>query len=147
MSNKSKLIQQFHAALSSHGLNDKESKREMVYEVSAGRVTSSAELHESELQTLINRLNGTKAAPAPKESTENALRRRIISKFREMGYSVYNDEKMKMVADMQRIEETVEGKWKKNLNDYTVEELTKMVAVLEKEWLPNYYKNKNKKNG
>lgn len=147
MKDKKALIIQFNTALSSVGIQDKELKQEMVFNVSSGRATSSKDLTEKELQTLIQRLNEYKQPGTIEYSKENTLRKRIISKFREMGYNTWSDAKQRQIANMERIEAVVLDKWKKKLNDYTVDELSKIIAVLENQWLPNYYKNKGAKNG
>ena len=147
MKTKPQLIIQFHAALRSAGITDAEQKREMVFNVSGGRVTSSKDLTEKELETLIQHLNGNNTAPVAEKSTEDTLRKRIISKFREMGYQSFNEDKGRLVADMKRIETKVEEHWHKKLNDFDKTELTKIVAVLEREWLPHFYKSKSKPNG
>jgi hypothetical protein len=61
-------------------------------------------------------------------------RKRLIAKFREMGYNTEDNR-----ADMQRISETVFKHWHKGLNQLNEAELSKIIAVVEHKWIPNFY--------
>lgn len=69
------------------------------------------------------------------------MRRKVIAIYREMGFNIYNQQRGKMVADMIRIETSTVEHWGKLLNDFSKEELAKVIGVLENKFLPNYYKH------
>lgn len=116
-------------------LDIEDMKEELVMSYTDGRTKSRGEMMESEANELLDHLQGiapgkTKEANYGKKDT---MRKKIISKFREMNYN--KDGK----ADMVAIQEKLVKYWKKKLNDYDFSELCMIISVLETKWIPNYY--------
>lgn len=123
-----------HSLLTKRGMMD--DKVELVLQFTNQRTKHSSAMSNDEARALINYLEGS----SPKEiaNVPDKLRKRVISHFREMEYN--KDGK----ADMERIEAEMVNHWHKKLNDYSVEELRKIIGVLERKWLPWYYDQKQK---
>ncbi len=110
----------------------------------AGRVNGSVKnLHPIEFehvwklivkdaQELKVDLNGNNQQPNETDLQADTMRKKIISMLREIGYETkYNN---KIVADMQRIYTLIKSKGfkkPKGLNEYTYEELPKLVSQIE----------------
>jgi hypothetical protein len=125
----------FHKLVSVKNI-DKETKEELVYTFTGGRTCSSAEMYFSEMLKLISSLEGKELSPLkPNNEVANKQRRRLISKFREMGYNLPNAK-----ADMVKINATLSEHWGKTINEYSVAELSKIIGVIQRQWLPHYYK-------
>lgn len=120
---------------------DTETKEELIMTFTDNRTASRSLMYSNEAIELIVFLNNmlknksTTTKYVPTDGNDH-LRKKIISIFREMNYN------LKGKADMERIQNTLLKYWKKQLNDYTKEELSKIISVLETQWLKNYYKNK-----
>lgn len=125
-----------HALLGQLGI-DSETKEDLVLQFTNGRTSASSQMDVMECQYLINSLASTlRGSHKPKVvDVSDKLRKKIISRFREMNYHT-----PKGTADMSRINETMRNKWGKDINGYTDVELRKIIAILEKEWLPHFYK-------
>ena len=126
-----------HTLINSLGI-DKETKAGLVYQYTAGRSDSSADLTYQECQQLIKDLSQKLLKSAQDKANTNKadrLRKKIISLFREMNYQTEAGK-----ADMQRIKATLLHKWGKDINRYTEAELRRIIAVLQKDWVPHYYK-------
>ena len=68
-------------------------------------------------------------------SKSNNMRKKLISLFREMDYHTPEGK-----ADMTRIKATLLSNWKKDLNEYTDAELSTIIAVIKRDWIPHFYK-------
>lgn len=132
-------------------------KVDYVVKYSFGRTAHSSELSTEEAQGVINaleRVKNGKELPInnpnygmpvfhtpPTQTTDfekaDRLRKAIISKFITMG-AVTDTGK----SDIPFINQVLERKWKKKLNDLSIPELRKLIAVIEKNLLPWYYKKK-----
>jgi len=121
---------------------DKETKQLLVYQFTNERETSSSEMLFNECNNLINHLRrmlgqNTIQTPVKQQLNREKMdkqRKRLIAKFREMGYNT-DDNK----ADMQRVNETLVKHWHKTINEFDKEELQKVIAVVEHKFIPNYY--------
>lgn len=122
----------------------KENKEEMILSFSDGRTTHVSELDEHEGNAVYAHLYKLQNSPAANDDRDimDRMRKKIISKFREMDFNIYDAGKGCMVADMIRIEEKMVEKFGKLLNEYSKDELEHIIGVLETKWLPWYYKNK-----
>ncbi len=139
-------IKEFYTVLNASGALEYKSKDEIVMEASGNRTTHSKELTAEEMNRLIAALRTpsaslrmSKGAGAARyaEDKLNPKRRRIISKFMEMGCVTAQGK-----ADMDAVQQLVQKHWKKALNDYKAKELANIIAILENKWLPWYYKQK-----
>jgi hypothetical protein len=140
MKDKKQLLRQLHACLTKNRLSDKEAKAEFVYSATDGRCTSSKDMTELELVQAIHRLNGnTQQVKTGTNDKDFKKRRKVISLFREMDCNTYSETKQSMVADMDTINAKLKNKWGKDINGFNSKELAKVIAVLEKEWLPAHY--------
>jgi hypothetical protein len=113
-------VKLMHTLLSQTSLM--EYKRDMIYDASGGRTTSSLELLSSEAQSIIDHLKKLD----PKQAGAEKMRRRIISMAHVMQWHLPNSTKV----DMMLI-----NNWclkysyaKKPLNSYSYEELPKLVT-------------------
>jgi hypothetical protein len=119
-------LQRIHVLLSKCGLMAY--KGDMVIEVTNGREHSTKQLTFEEANVMIARLDATVKERANKQQDKaQIMRRKIISCFREMNYVKGGK------ADMQRIYEWVikYGYLHKTLNQYTAQELPKLVSQVE----------------
>lgn len=125
-------------------------KADYVIDVTNGRTAHSSELNVMEAQTLITKLQqlvndkknegkGEEAAADQKqlEEKKQSMRRAIISKFREMGCNTDEGK-----ADMNTIHAIVAAHWKTPLNGLSIKEMQRIIPILERKWLPWYYKNR-----
>jgi hypothetical protein len=110
---------------------DTEDRAELVYNATAGRTKSSAELHYYECQRLIQSLSGEANAEAIKA---DKMRKKILSICHEMGWANNN------AIDWPRLNNwlTKYGYLHKALTNYTVKELPKLVTQFEN-LLKSYY--------
>lgn len=119
---------------------DNETKEDLILTYTEERSKSRTDMHYHEAVELIAFLKGLEAQATGTKYVatdgNDHLRKKIISLFREMNYNLNGK------ADMQRIQNTLLKYWKKQLNDYDANELSKIISVLENQWLKNYYKNK-----
>ena len=131
-------IRQFSTLLKINNI-DETTMREMINNMTQKRTTSRKELYGYEIVSLIQHLANRKGGKAVIEPTKfdanDRQRKRLISKFREMGYNT-NEAK----ADMIRINATLLEHWGKEINGYDAKELAKIVGVIQKVWLPFYLK-------
>lgn len=153
---------QLHKLLSDTGLTAW--KVDYVVKHSNGRTSHSSELSVTEAQSIISELkevlNGRQTAinnpnyelllltenqaainkpinsPGQAEKA-NKLRKAIISKFITMG-AVTDDGK----SDMRFIQKFVFDKWKKSFNEYSVEELVKILSIVNTKLMQWYYDKK-----
>lgn len=153
--NNDSLRRQLFGELNKRGLAAYRS--DIVIDITGGQYTSTNDLTVAQVQTMLPVLmaggydwvkTGIKPE-APHEpahltpsdgddaKTRNAIRRRIISKFIEMGASLENGK-----ADMPFIYKATLHFQKKKLNDMGITELNKWAAVLQNNWIPWYYKKK-----
>jgi hypothetical protein len=133
---------QLHTLLSKLKI-DSNIKGLLVYQYTNERTANSSEMDVYECQNLINHLRsmlnqGYVQIPNSDYSKDeqhlDKKRKRLIAKFREMGYNTEDNR-----ADMQRISETVFKHWHKGLNQLNEAELSKIIAVVEHKWIPNFY--------
>jgi hypothetical protein len=113
-------------------------------------------LKDSELRELLRHLRTLQPqsiAPksvqesSPINSDEHAadvMRKKIISMLRELGYEVYDTFKGRKVADMEKIYAFVldKGYKKKGLNQYTYDELPKLVTQISNIYLSTIKKKR-----
>ena len=126
-------IRVFYSILAKRGLT--EMKPHLVSSQSDGRTEHASQLTVSEMSALINRLQ---LAPELRFDTtktaENRMRRRILSLCYSIGWTTFNRVKGKHEPDWKRLEAwlTKYGYLHKaRLNDYTYNELTKLVTQFE----------------
>lgn len=119
---------------------DAETKEDLVYEISAGRVKSSAFLTFEEANSLINNLQvlknkNFKPVVPQTDWVVDKMRRKILSIGHEMGWKLKTGK-----IDMERINEfcVARGHQHKRLNDYTKAELPILITQFEKT-LKDYY--------
>lgn len=130
----------FYTLIHQLGLSD-DVRRDLVSQYTNKRTVHSSEMTVSEMNRLLKALSETQQKMSPGYVSKNdKLRKTIISIFREMNY---HNEAGK--ADMERIQGTVSKIWGKRLNDYTSDELSTIIAVLKRDWIPHYYKKENAK--
>ena len=115
-----------HNRIQASGLEIERS--ELIDDFTSGQKQSLQKLTPWEYNELLNWLNRTfPAGEDPKKAKANQMRRKIIALFRKMGYQ--EDGK----ADMERIYAWVlkYGLLNKSLNQYTYDELPKLVTQVE----------------
>lgn len=124
-------------------------KADLVWHASEGRTMHSSELLDSEAETLIVYLDkkvkehtGAAGLQAKVDPIMDKLRKRLISMFVEMGVIEVKTGK----ADMKTIYRMVREFWKTHLNEMDQDQLSKVIAVVEKKWLPWYYKKRQDPN-
>ncbi len=125
---------------------DKETKALLVYQYTNERETSSSEMEYQECNNLINHLRrmlGQNTIQTPvkqhlKTDEMDKKRKRLIAKFREMGYNTEDNK-----ADMERINATLQKHWHKTINEFDKTELQKVIAVVETKFIPNFYNKSN----
>ena len=105
-------------------------KKNLVHSYSNGRTFSSKQLTQGEAFQMISALQNL-VRVMPEEVASDKMRKKIISMFREMGYQKTVEGKVK--ADMTAIHTWCEHKsyLQKKLNDYSHEELPKLVSQVE----------------
>lgn len=118
---------------------DKELKDLLVYQYTSGRTTRSSDMEYGEMRLLLKELTEDLLTNQKNDNKANKLRRKIISLFREMDYHTEAGK-----ADMTRIKATCLKVWKKDFNEYNTEELSRIIAVLQRDWVPHYYTTKIK---
>jgi hypothetical protein len=127
---------------------EEDDKQTLVHNYTEGKTVAISEMSDRqawELRAYLHDwIEGRKHGTKPQSSYDaaNKMRRKIISKYREMNYHVWNEERGAMVADMPKIQAHLKVHWKKELNDYTNTELATIISVLEEKFLPWFYKNK-----
>lgn len=136
----------FHSLIQSLGL-DQETKSDLVHQYTKGRTIKSSEMEYKEMEWLISDLNKRTKSQEPRSRTakssmvsgqwskSNNMRKKLISLFREMDYHTTEGK-----ADMTRIKATLLSNWKKDLNEYTDAELSTIIAVVKRDWIPHFYK-------
>lgn len=117
-------------------------KADFAWHASYGRTMHTSELTDQEAGLLIEYLQ-TKATQVvevkPKVGDRiNRIRRRLISMFVEMGAI----DPFTGKADMKLIYKLVREHWQVGLNEMNQTQLSKVIAVVEKRWLPWYYKRR-----
>lgn len=119
-------------------------KEELVHQFTNGRETKSSEMTVEECRALINHLNVIKqqnikvvASPGPvfQNTPANNMRRKVISIAHEMKWKLPNGK-----ADMTRVNDfcVKRGHAHKTLNEYTYDELPKLITQFE-QVLREYY--------
>lgn len=109
---------------------DKEAKAELVSQYSEGRTESTTALSMEEARQLLLHLAPDGNNPAPGKTKTNGgarMRRNIIAMAHEMGWKLETGK-----ADMERVNAWCLKQFgKKKLNDYTCEELPKLVFAFK----------------
>ncbi len=129
-------------------------RSDIVIDYTAGAETSTSALNEGHLQLLIDKIErgqydwvkeGEKPQahphqPAAKDDadTRQRIRRAIISKLKEMGAITDKGD-----ADMKFIYNFIKTKWKQPFNQIPSNKLQKILAVLETDWMPWFFRNKS----
>jgi hypothetical protein len=139
----------FHALLKKHGLNA--DKHEIVKELSKGRATSTKDLYAEEVQLWINAMNkaGRTSVFTYMGNPGQKMINSVIAMAREMGMitrkQVVNAAgKMEWKSDYRKFNEwMLAGSClKKKLNNYSYEELNKLVSqykAIYTSWLKKYH--------
>jgi hypothetical protein len=125
----------FHKLISLLGI-DAETKQLMVFDVSKGRVESSACLEEFEMQQLINRMQDTyNQMKAVELKSSDKMRRKIFSIFHDLDF-----EKPDGTLDYKRINDWFlkSGYLHKPVNDYKERELPELVSQVEQMLTKSY---------
>lgn len=124
-------------------------KADLAWHASNGRTMHTSQLLDSEADVLIGYLSkkldevkGQNTVLNKKNPVLDKLRKRLISMFVEMGAIEVKTGK----ADMKMIYRMVREFWKMNLNEMDQDHLSKVIAVVEKKWLPWYYKKREDPN-
>lgn len=130
MTRTSRQNRQLYALIQKLGIDD-ETKREMVYEKTQGRTSSSSMLTWVECEELIKSLQ-EKANQQFDQA--NNMRRKIIGISHDLGWSSIDPATLKRTADIARIDNWCMkyGQFKKPLNDHSVSELAQLITQFEK---------------
>jgi len=125
-------IRVFHAILAKRGIADM--KPQLVSSQCDGRTEHASELSVTEMSELIKRLQLEPdiRLDSVKEA-ENRMRRRILSLCYTIGWTVLDKSKGKHEVDWEKLNAWLikYGYLHKLLNDYTYNELTKLVTQFE----------------
>lgn len=135
-----KQIRIFNAILGKLGIM--ELKEDLVMQASSGRERSTKGLTSVELDALIRDLNQKQNTSTrsvshrvaePVEAKANNMRKRILSLCYTLGWTKFDQQKLRSVVDMERLEAwlTKYGYLHKALNEYAVIELPKLVTQFE----------------
>ena len=114
-----------------------EDRHELVYSFTEGRTSDTRELSDSEVDGILSRLTGSehksRVAPEGNKMEGHQSRRRILSLCYQIGWTVYDPGKGKMVVDMKRLESWCiqYGHMHQPLMDYRPHELGKLVTQFE----------------
>jgi hypothetical protein len=123
-------LRHIHALLRQSGI-DKEGKEDMVMSITGGRAKSCAELEYQEAAQMVRLLQ---ANATPKAFQVNPLldkkRKKVLSMFHEMGYCKPGTRRL----DMDRVQAIIVKYGFKHceLNNYTLEELSKLIEQIKK---------------
>lgn len=138
----------FHSLINELRIDD-ENKEELVYSYTLNRTSSSKEMHYLEMQQLINALEARKKDPNKEvkpisvdEAKAQKMRRKILSLCHEVGVTYFSKASQKNVIDFTRLNAWIAkyGHAKhKTLNEYSVEELPKLVTQFEQVY-KHYFK-------
>ncbi len=136
---------QLHALLGSLRIS-KDQKMELVNAFSNNRTQSSSELNDDECIKLINHLNGMKLHMNTPQVRVNSYADDPADKLRKKCLSVVHDLGWETVSgkiDWERLNFWLEkfGYLHKKLNDYTYEELPRLITQLENVLKSNYERN------
>lgn len=131
-----------HQLLGELNISD-EQKQDFVYQYTNGRETSTSKMLVPECQSLINYLvvlkqqKGMNKQRKPEQTPAQKMRRKILSICHEMGW------KQNGAIDWDRLNGWLlkSGYLKKQLNDYTEQELPKLVTQFD-QLLKSYYAKK-----
>lgn len=104
-------------------------KDNLVLQFTGGRTSKSSEMSVDECTALIKKLQEL-SNQQRNEIKLDKLRKTVISLYRTIGYN--KDGK----ADMKRIYTDVKNYWGKDLNEYTEQELIKIISVLKNKIVP-----------
>ncbi len=128
-------LKTLHALLSSTGTM--QFKREMIRDISGGRTESSRELTYQEAERIIEHLKSLN----PTISGAEKMRKKILSFAHEMGWHTLINGEWKI--DIKSVDSwCVKYSYlKKRLNDYTYEELPKLVTQFEHGPYKHYLSN------
>lgn len=108
-------------------------KRDLIKHYSSNRTESVKELNFYEANQVINHIKAIVEEDKPDDPAD-VMRKKIISMLREVGYEKFDTIKNRKVADMQRIYKLIKEKGylkPKYLNEYTHDELPKLVSQIE----------------
>lgn len=147
MSNKKRNYKPFFAIAKALGLNA-ENRKDIAYDFSEGRTTSLKELTDKEYSAVLKSLKKRQSA-LPSTTKGDKQRKKIIALCRDMGMEKYDTVKQKMVADMPKIYKLIVDKGylkPKKLNDYTANELPKLVTQVQNIQLSYLEKQRNGSN-
>jgi hypothetical protein len=124
-------LKQLHTLLQKQNLTHH--KAEMVGGATGGRTESSKELTYTEAADLIKQLQAMQPVQQWKPKPGEQQRRKIIAIAYNMHWEIPNPKGGKPKADMNRINDWCIkfGFGHKKLNDYTVQELPKLVSIFE----------------
>lgn len=138
-------IAAFHALLKQHGIQDQ--KAEIVQQLSNNRASSTKELFSEEIQPWINQMNKLNK-PAAQKSKQQMINT-IIAAAHEMGWIrketiVQPDGSIKTMNNYDHLNKWIneKGYLKKPLNDYTYNELPKLVTAFRNvyaSWLQKHH--------
>jgi hypothetical protein len=125
-------IKVLHAVLIRRGLMDM--KPALVSDQSEGRTEHSSDLKYNEMKDLIDRLNkGYEIKTRTDKEASNKMRRRILSLCFNLGWTRYSIIRLKQEVDYARLHAWMMkyGYLHKAMNEYTYDELTKLVTQFE----------------
>ena len=116
----------FYALIAALGI-DADQKRDLVYNASKGRITSSAKLDYTEMAELIEHLQSL-VNSSPEQQKASKMRKKIMSIFHELNWETKGGQ-----LDYGRINGwmTKSSYLHKFLNDYTVQELPRLVTQVD----------------
>jgi hypothetical protein len=116
-----------------HKQNLTNQKAQMVGGATNGRTESSGKLYYNEAADLIKQLQAMQPVQQWKPKPGELQRRKIIAIAYNMHWEIPNPKGGKPIADMKRINDWCIkfGFGHKKLNDYTVQELPKLVSIFE----------------
>lgn len=114
------------AVLATIGMREEEDRHQLVYSFTKGRTRSTSDLSDYEAEQLINELESKKYQGA------NKMRRKIISMAYEMKWGApYTEESRKEAVRSIDAWCMKSGYIKKPLNDFTYDELPKLVTQFQ----------------
>ncbi len=116
-----------HALITKLGI-DEETKQELVYKYTNGRLTSSKTMLMHECQALINELQilANRIQKNQDEIKTDSQRKKMFSIAREMGWISNGKVDQRLFQWIEKY-----GYLKKPLNDYTLSELPKLITQFE----------------
>ena len=125
----------FFVMLKEMGAADRYDRQQLIRQWTNGRTISVKAIKEKEAQEILSKYRDSQKpnGPSQQKNTKQFLpgqnqRRKIISMAHQMGWQ--KEVKGEIKIDMKRVNEWCKkvGKFKKELNQHTVQELTELVA-------------------